>query len=80
MVTRTDSVIVQRFGATTAVGAFLDWFGLSSDEPARAPREDWLWANAEALRAVRLGLAQSARGEFVDRGSFAADAELDIDD
>ncbi len=34
-------------------------------------RERWLWANPQALAMVREGLAQSARGEGHDLGSFA---------
>ena len=40
-------------------------------------RERWLFKNKKALAAVREGLAQSARGEVYDLGSFAAYADDD---
>jgi hypothetical protein len=37
----------------------------------RHEREVWLYENPEAMAALDRGLAQSARGETVDLGSFA---------
>ncbi len=43
-------------------------------------RELWLWESKEALASVKEGLAQSARGEVKQIGSFAQYADDEIED
>ncbi len=43
-------------------------------------RELWLWKNSEAIASVRQGLSESATGETVELGSFAAYANLELED
>ena len=46
------------------------------DPMVRVPaREAWLYANPEALAAVRRGLDEAARGESAAVGSFAPHAD-----
>jgi len=46
------------------------------DPMVRVPaREAWLYANPEALAAVRRGLDEAARGETATAGSFASYAD-----
>ena len=46
------------------------------DPMVRVPaREAWLWANPEALAAVRRGLAEAERGETAPIASFASFAD-----
>jgi hypothetical protein len=42
-------------------------------------REKWLFENKDALGAVREGLEQAAEGRTLSRGSFANDANEEID-
>ena len=44
------------------------------------PREQWLWANAEALRSVMRGGAEAAEGDTRYLGSFVEFLDIDIDD
>ena len=59
---------------TNKVGQIL----LSPEVPVPA-HEAWLVRNPAALAQVAEGLAQSARGEVRDLGSFAEFADVDID-
>jgi hypothetical protein len=46
----------------------------------RPEPEQWLWQNPEAIAAVRQGIEQAKAGQVKDLGSFAAYADLEIDD
>jgi hypothetical protein len=43
-------------------------------------RELWLWQNESARNSLRRGLEQAESGELHDLGSFAEDADLEIED
>ena len=43
-------------------------------------REQWLWANPDAIAMVQAGIAQAAQGKIQSLGSFAQYANLDIDE
>ena len=50
-------------------------------KPQQFPRrEQWLWSNPETFAYVQKGLEQAAQGAIHDMGSFAQDAEIEIDD
>jgi hypothetical protein len=43
-------------------------------------QEQWLWRNPAALATVKLGIEQAKAGQVSDQGSFAAYADLELED
>ncbi|MDR2862474.1 MAG: hypothetical protein LBV54_01155 [Puniceicoccales bacterium] len=58
---------------SSAFNVYCNTLGQIILDPVQAipESEAWLFANKEALEAVRVGLTQSANGETHDLGSFA---------
>jgi len=64
------------YRVTTSISEFRKQITLK-DIPER---ERWIWQNQRALTSVRRGLKQSAEGNGKYIGSFAAYADLEIDE